>query len=447
MTGKILTDCRMKNISYKDKDFKKDIRELTHRPAFPKEILDPVKNILDDIKKRGNSAITEYALKFDKVDIDQSSFKVSDEEILEASESIGNSTKNAIETAISNVSEFAAKQLPKNWDFSPRHGVNLGEKFEPLSRIGAYIPGGTAPLVSTIIHTIAIAKTAGVKEIVAITPPGKDGKIIPELLYAMKEAGATEIYRLGGVYGIGALAYGTKTIRKVEKIVGPGNAYVTAAKKHVYGDVAIDMIAGPSEILIIADKNNNPDFIAADMLAQAEHGSGHEQAVLVTTSPELIKKVDKAIKRQAKKLSRTKFIQKVLKDGVFFIEVEDIDQAIEISNDYAPEHLEIMCTNADSLVKKIKAAGAIFVGEYTPEPVGDFVAGPSHVLPTGGSAKYFSGLTTSTFMRRTSIIKYNKQALEKEIPAIEKFAAMEGLDAHGNSALIRFEKYLKNAEL
>ena len=428
----------MKTINYKDADFAETIEILTKREAFPEEITEPVKNILEDIKKRGSSAVIEYAHKFDSARLDISSFRVSDDEINEAYNKIDTFTKETIETAITNVTEFAKKQLPKNWNFSPRHGVTLGEKFDPLTRIGVYIPGGTAPLVSTVIHTIAIAKTAGVKEIAAVTPPGKDALIIPELLYAMKEAGATEIYRLGGVYGIGALAYGTETIKKVEKIIGPGNAFVTAAKKHVYGDVAIDMVAGPSEIMIIADENNNPDFIAADILSQAEHGSGREHAVLVTNSAELITKVKVSIERQAAKLSRKDPVQAVLADGVFLIEIKNMEQAVEIANCYAPEHLEIMCADADNLALRVKTAGAIFIGEFTPEPIGDFVAGPSHVLPTGGKARCFSGLTAASFFRRTSLVKYNKQALEKEMPAIEKFASMEGLDAHGNSALIRF---------
>ncbi len=431
----------MKIISYKDVNFAEEIEILIRRDAFPEEIIEPVKKILDDIKHRGSSAIIEYAHQFDNAQLDISSFLVSDEEISEAYNKIDTFTKVSIETAIANVTEFATKQLPKNWSFSPRRGVKLGEKFEPLTRVGAYIPGGTAPLVSTAIHTIAIAKAAGVKEIVAVTPPGKGAHIIPELLYAMKEAGATEIYRLGGVYGIGALAYGSETIKKVEKIVGPGNAYITAAKKYVYGDVAIDMLAGPSEIMIIADESSNPDFIAADILSQAEHGSGHEHAVLVTDSASLIPKVKTSIEKQAEKLSRTALIQAVIANGVSLIEVKNMDQAIEVANNYAPEHLEIMCSDADNLALKVKAAGAIFIGEYTPEPVGDFVAGPSHVLPTGGSARSFSGLTVSSFLRRTSIIKYDKQALEKEIPAIEKFASIEGLDAHGNSALVRFNSY------
>jgi len=432
----------MKILCHKNKQYTKQVNELISRKAFPDEINEPVKKILDNIKKRGNNAISEYALEFDKCELNSDQFKVSDDEIIEAYNNICALTKDSIETVIFNVTEFARKQLPKNWNYSPRHGVTLGEKFNPLDRIGAYIPGGTAPLVSTVIHTVALAKTAGVKEIVAVTPPGKDGKIIPELLYAMKEAGATEIYKLGGVYGIGALAYGTETINKVEKIVGPGNAYVTAAKKYIYGETAIDMVAGPSEILIIADENSNPNFIAADMLSQAEHGSGHEQALLVTTSKLLIEQVKSAIEHQAAKLSRSDAIKKVVANGIFLIEVENIDYAIELTNNYAPEHLEIHCKDADNIAQKIKAAGAIFIGEYTPEPVGDFVAGPSHVLPTGGSAKYFNGLTVNSFIRRTSLIKYNKQALEREIPAIERFAAMEGLDAHGNSALIRFNDYM-----
>jgi histidinol dehydrogenase len=434
----------MEIIRYKDADFAKKIESLAKRDAFPKEIVEPIKNILDDIKHHGNPAIIEYAKKFDGAQLDIANIRVSDAEINDAYNKIDTFTKDTVKTAINNVTEFAKKQLPKNWTFSPRHGVTLGEKFEPLRRIGAYIPGGTAPLVSTVIHTVAIAKAAGVKEIVAITPPGKDTCVTPELLYAMKEAGATEIYRLGGVYGIGAIAYGTETINKVEKIVGPGNAYVTAAKKHVYGEVAIDMIAGPSEIMVIADKSNNPDFIAADILSQAEHGSGHERAVLVTNSAKLIAQVKTSIEQQAAKLSRTIPIQTVIANGIFLIEVENIEQAIEIANNYAPEHLEIMCTDANVLATKAKAAGAIFIGEYTPEPIGDFVAGPSHVLPTGGSARYFSGLTVSSFFRRISLIKYNKQSLKKEMPAIEKFASMEGLDAHRNSALIRFNKYTKS---
>jgi histidinol dehydrogenase len=432
----------MKTIDVRNNCNPDELKNITDRSAFPEDIAESVKNMLADIKQRGDAAICDYAKQFDNADINPSNFKLNKEEIQNAVNSVSSSVRTSIELAITNVTEFAKKQLPRNWNFSPRNGVQLGEKFMPLSRICAYIPGGTAPLVSTVIHTIAIAKAAGVKEIVGITPPKENGYVLPELIYAMVAAGATEIYRLGGVYGIGALAYGTETIKKAEKIVGPGNAYVTAAKKFVYGDVAIDMVAGPSEILIIADEHNNPEFVAADILSQAEHGSGHEQAVLVTDSEALISKVEKCVYKQTEKLTRQDTTKNVLENGVFFLLVENMERAAEIASLYAPEHLEVICNNADKIADKVTAAGAIFIGENTPEPVGDFVAGPSHVLPTGGSAKFFSGLTVNSFLRRTSVIKYTKQALEKEMPAIEKFAEMEGLDAHGNSALIRFSSYM-----
>ncbi|HJO91896.1 MAG TPA: histidinol dehydrogenase, partial [Victivallales bacterium] len=386
----------MNILSYKDEDFLRKLDKLTKREAYSEAVYESSLKIINEVKADGDKAICKFAHKFDNAELNANCLKVTEDEINEAKSSASQQVKDAIITSIENVTSFAKKQLPKNWNFSPRHGVYLGEKFSPLDRIGAYIPGGTAPLVSTVIHTISIAKAAGVKEIVAVTPPGENGKINPELLYAMHLAGATEIYRIGGVYSIAALAYGTESIPKVQKIVGPGNAYVTAAKKIVYGNVSIDMVAGPSEIMIIADDSNNPEFIAADMLSQIEHGSGNEQAVLASTSKTLISEVENAILKQTELLTRKNYIKKVLPKGVFFIETRDIKQAIHAANEYAPEHLEIMCRNAERVSEKINSAGAIFIGEYTPEPVGDFVAGPSHVLPTGGSAKLFSGITVDT---------------------------------------------------
>ncbi|HBM17392.1 MAG TPA: histidinol dehydrogenase [Lentisphaeria bacterium] len=432
----------MKIISYREKDFKDKLNKLFYRKAFSDDIAKETLPIIEDVKNRGDIAISEYIFKFDKASIEPGNFLLTEEEINEAEKKVSESKKNAILTAIENVTDFALRQKPKNWKYSPRTGVELGEKFSPFSRIGAYIPGGTAPLVSTSIHTMAIAKAAGVKNIIGTTPPDKEGKINPELIYAMKQSGAVEIYKMGGVYAIAALAYGTQSIRKVEKIVGPGNAYVTAAKKFVYGEVAIDMIAGPSEVMIIADISNNPDFVAADLLSQAEHGSGHEQAVLISTSHALIERVKDSLEKQMKKLNRAAALKKVTSESLVLIETESVEQSIEIANSYAPEHLEIMCKDNEKVSDNITAAGAIFLGEYTPESVGDFVAGPSHVLPTGGSARYFSGITIETFLRRSSLIKYSKQALEREIPFIERFADMEGLDAHGNSALIRFGDYI-----
>ncbi len=427
----------MKTISYKSVGFRKELGSLYTRQVCPKDIEESVREIVEDVRLNGDRAVSKYLLKFDSADLKPGRFLVSDCEIRKAGAEVSTATKKAIDTAIRNVTAFSKKRIPRDWNFSPRPGVTLGEKFSPLNRIGAYIPGGTAPLISTSVHTVAIAKCAGVRQIVAVTPPNKEGEIHPALLYALSKSGATEIYRLGGVYAIAALAYGTKTIQKVDKIVGPGNAYVTTAKKIVYGDVAIDMVAGPSEIMVIADRTCRPDFIAADMLSQAEHGSGLEQAVLVTDSSELIGKVKEQLIAQSKLLKRSAPVAKVLANGVFFILVKNIADSAEIANCYAPEHLEIMCLKAETIASKINAAGAIFIGQWTPEPVGDFVAGPSHVLPTAGTAKYFSGLTVEQFFRRTSILKYDKKSFLKELPHIAKFAEIEGLDAHGRSATIR----------
>ncbi len=427
----------METIIFRDKSFRKKLGALCSRQVCPAGIEKPVREIVDDVRKNGNKAVSKYLLKFDSAKLTPSQFRVTDAEIRKAFTEVDSKTKKAVDIAIRNVATFAKVRIPKDWKFSPRPGVVLGEKYSSLNRIGAYIPGGTAPLISTSVHTLAIAKVAGVREIVAVTPPNKEGRINPALLYALSKSGATEIYKLGGIYAIAALAYGTETIRKVDKIVGPGNAYVTTAKKIVYGDVAIDMIAGPSEIMVIADKTCRPDFIAADMLSQAEHGSGLEQAVLVTDSSSLIEKVKGQLVVQSAKLKRSGPVAKVLANGVFFILVKMISDSAEIANLYAPEHLEIMCRNAESIASKINAAGAIFLGEWTPEPVGDFVAGPSHVLPTAGTAKYFSGLTIEQFFRRASILKYDKKSFLKELPYIARFAEVEGLDAHGRSATIR----------
>ena len=433
----------MRFISWKSRNFVKMTSSLYDRQSYPPEIESGVKSMIDKVRKDGDSAICVFAEKIDGVSLTPSRFRVCRDEIEDASAKVSPAMKSSIKYAIKNITDFARKRIPSQWSFTPRPGVILGERFEPYESVGVYIPGGSAPLVSTAVHTISIAKAAGVKNIVAVTPPGKKGSLPPELIYAMDKAGATEIFRLGGVYAIAALAYGTKTVRKVEKIVGPGNAYVTAAKKLVFGNVAIDMVAGPSEIMVIADSGQNPEFIAADLLSQAEHGSGLEQAVMVSTDHELIKRTAECVKIQAKSLSRGEALNKVIKNGMFFIEVENLEQAVDVANRYAPEHLEIICENAKELANGIKAAGAIFLGEWTPECVGDFTAGPSHVLPTGGAAKYFSGLRIEDFFRRMSIINYQRNSLEEDLPSIMRFAAAEGLDAHGRSALLRCKTPLK----
>ena len=423
----------MRIILQDSSDFQEQLKPLLNRSAFDPQIDKSVAQILADVKANGDAALVEYAKRFDHVDLTPETFRVS----LDSVPAIDDETIQAIKTAVDHVSAFSRQRIPQAWSFSPREGVTLGEQFAPLDRVGCYIPGGTAPLISTVVHTVAIAKAAGVKEIVVVTPPAKDGNINPAVLNACKIAGATEVYKLGGVYAVAALGYGTQTIRKVQKIVGPGNAYVTAAKRQLYGEVALDLVAGPSEIMVLADKAANPAYVAADVLSQAEHGSGREQAVLISTDKELITKVQAEIAEQAAKLSRAECVQKVLANGVFLIEAKSREQAAELANFYAPEHLEIDMENPEEIAKKITSCGAIFLGPWTPEPVGDFVAGPSHVLPTGGSGRFFSGLTVETFFRRMSVVKYDRPALMRDLPYIKTFARNEGLDAHGNSAAIR----------
>ena len=427
----------MELILKNDPDYQKKLNALYHRPACPPEIEKAAAEIVAEVRLHGNHAIEQYLKKFDGVELSADQFLVQPEEYDQAAASVDAFSRKAIRTAIQNIRTFARKTLPKDWKFSPRPGVIQGEKFTPMERVGCYIPGGTAPLVSTVIHTIAIAKAAGVREIVAVTPPMKNGKVNPATLYAMKAAGATEVYKMGGAYAVAALGYGTETIRKVEKLVGPGNAYVAAAKKIVYGSTAIDMVAGPSEIMVVADQSARKEFAAADMLSQAEHGSGLEQAVLVSDSVEKIQEIQSEILRQAKSLKRQGPLSKVMEKGMYFIQASDMSEAVEIAGSYAPEHLELMCENASVLARKVKAAGAIFIGHWTPEPAGDFTAGPSHVLPTAGTAKFFHGISGADFMRRSSLIQYTRSALLKEVDYIARFAELEGLDAHGRSATIR----------
>ena len=416
-----------------------DFDPLFERNAFPEDIAASVNEILCDIRKRGDAAICDYAKKFDGVELIAGQFQVSQEELDAADAKVDQDVKDAIDLAAANIIDFSSQKLPQAWNYSPREGVQLGEKYAPLSRIGCYVPGGTAPLVSTVLHTAAIAKAAGVPDIVITTPPQKDGSVNPAILYAAKKAGATEVLKLGGVYAIGALAYGTESIKRARKICGPGNAYVTAAKRQVYGYCSLDLVAGPSEVMVIADKSAPAKFIAADLLSQAEHGSGYEQAVMVTDCAELIDEVEKELLEQKELLGRVECVDKVLDNGIFFIKVNDMDAAAEVADLYAPEHLEIITEEAEQVAELISNAGAIFLGPWTPEPVGDFVAGPSHVLPTGGAGHHFSGLTVDQFFRRTSLIKYSKDALAKEVGAVAAMAKAEGLDAHGRSGTIRFE--------
>ena len=429
----------MRVLNFKDANFSADVSLICQRSVVDRELDRQVDEILGCVRQRGDEALIDYAKQFDHVELSVSDFLVKRSEIEEAEAALSERSKQAIQRAYENVLTFSRKRVPQTWNFSPRQGVILGERYIPFSRIGAYIPGGQAPLASTVIHTITIAKAAGVPEIIVTTPVGASKKVDPAILYAASIGGATEIYRLGGVYAIGALAYGTDSIQPVEKIVGPGNAFVAAAKRKVYGHVALDLVAGPSEILIIADHDANPAFIAADMLAQGEHGSGHEIAVLLTDSDEVLRRVHQELHRQCNDLRRQHSIQSVLKNGTYLMRVRDLGQAIEFTNKFAPEHLEVLTQDPYNIVEKITTAGAIFIGAWTPEPVGDYVAGPSHVLPTTGAGRSFSGLTIDSFFRRISTVQYDERALAEESSIIEQFSRMENLDAHGRSVKIRFE--------
>ncbi len=397
-----------------------------------------VQAILDRVKNEKDQAIFDYTYQFDKVKIDSSNIRVTEEEIKEAYELADPELVKIIRKALENIKAYHEKQRQYSWFDSKPDGTMLGQKVTALQRVGVYVPGGKAVYPSSVLMNIVPAKVAGVEEIIMVTPPGKDGKVTPNTLIAANEAGATAIYKVGGAQAIGALAYGTESIPKVDKIVGPGNIYVALAKKAVYGHVSIDAIAGPSEILVIADETANPRYVAADLLSQAEHDE-LASAILVTTSDELAEKVSAQVDQFVAELSRKEIIQKSLDNYGYILVAENMDEAIAIANDIASEHLEIQTKNPFDVMTKIRNAGAIFIGEYSSEPLGDYFAGPNHVLPTNGTAKFFSPLSVDDFIKKSSIISYSRNALEEIHTDIEKFAEAEQLTAHANSIKVRFE--------
>ena len=410
---------------------------LANSSLFDPQIDERTRAILQNVAANGDRALVEYTSRFDGATLAADRLAVTQAELMAASLQADDSLRAAVAEAGKNIARFAQKSRRRGWSASNSHGAKVGEKFDPFQRVGIYIPGGTAPLVSTALMTIVLAKVAGCPEIVVCTPCGKDGSINPGLLFAARTAGATEIYRVGGAQAIAAMAYGTESIRRVQKIFGPGNAYVVAAKRLVVGHVAIDLLPGPSEVLVLADETANPRFAAADLLAQAEHGSGHERVWLVSTSGKILKAVEKEIARQLPKLSRRDYIEKVLNRNTWLIQVKTLDAAIGIVNQLAPEHCELMVKNPRKAADRILTAGALFLGSWSPTVLGDYVAGPSHTLPTGGAGASFAGLTVDQFQRRTSVVEYTRPALRKAIGAVKKFAALEGLSAHGASAEIR----------
>lgn len=427
----------MNVIRHTDKDYPERLRELTAPSSlFNTEIETRTRAILDAVQRRGDAAVLELTERFDGARLRADSLPVTQAELMTASLKADPALRRAVTEAEGNIARFARKSLRKNWQSRNSHGGLVGEKFDPFRRVGVYIPGGTAPLVSTALMTVTLAKVAGCPEIVVCTPCGREGGINPALLYAARAAGATEIYRVGGAQAIAAMAFGTPTIRRVQKIFGPGNAYVVTAKRLVVGYVAIDLLPGPSELLVLADDTANASHVAADLLAQAEHGSGHERVWLVTSSGKLLKAVEKELKRQLARLGRAQFIQRALNNG-WLVQVPTIAAGVNLANQLAPEHCEVIVRNARKISADILTAGAIFLGPWSPTVLGDYVAGPSHTLPTGGAGNSFPGLTVDQFQRRTSVVEYNRGSLKKALSAVGKFAELEGLDAHGRSAAIR----------
>ena len=423
------------------KESTKDILEnlLKRSPNNYGKFEAAVADILANVKEKGDEALFSYTKEFDKVEVTPETIRVTEEEIEEAYKAVDASLLEVIRKALVNIRSYHEKQRQNSWFTSTENGTMLGQKVTPLNRVGVYVPGGKAVYPSSVLMNIVPAKVAGVPHIVMTTPPGKDGKVNPSTLVAAKEAGADEIYKVGGAQAIGALAYGTESIPKVDKIVGPGNIYVALAKKAVYGYVSIDAIAGPSEILVIADETANPRFVAADLLSQAEHDE-LASAILVTTSEELAKKVSDETDKFIKELSRGEIIQKSLDNYGYILVTDTMDEAIETANEIASEHLEIQTKNPFDVMTKIRNAGAIFIGEYASEPLGDYFAGPNHVLPTNGTAKFFSPLSVDDFIKKSSIISYSENALRAIHEDIEAFATAEHLTAHANSIKVRFEK-------
>ncbi len=427
----------MKKIFYDDKS-SIDALLKENKTLGTKELFNKVQTILDDIKNNGYNAVRRYTAKFDGVDLKENEFRVSEEEIEEAMAYVDSDFIEAIKLAILNVEKFHKKQMLVTTLEESEDGIILGQLIRPIERVGLYVPGGTAAYPSSVVMTAVPAQVAGVKEIIMISPPGKDGKMNPYTLAAAKLSGVTNIYKIGGAQGIGALAYGAGSLKKVDKIVGPGNIFVTLAKKIVYGTVDIDMLAGPSEILVIADDKANPVYIAADLLSQGEHDK-LASSILVTFSEKAAEAIEIELEKQLKLLIREEIARTSIENNGAIIIANNMEEAINFSNAYGPEHLELAIEEPFVWLESIKNAGAVFLGYYTPEPIGDYFAGPNHVLPTNGTSRFYSPLNTHTYLKKTSVISYTKEALIKKGKYIEKLASVEGFTAHKNSVTVRLK--------
>jgi histidinol dehydrogenase len=429
----------MKILSYKDPGYASFVKKLNRRALPDHGVRELVSQIISEVAAKGDEALCAFTKRFDNAVLTPKTLFVSEVEFAAAEAAVTPATKDAVARSLANITSFAQRSLRKDWSAKNAEGATVGERFTPFDRVGVYVPGGKAPLVSTALMTAGFAKAAGVPEIIAATPCGPDGSVNPALLYALRAAGVTEAIKVGGAQAVAALALGTKTIRPVDRLFGPGNSFVVEAKRQLIGAVSIDLLPGPSEILVVADKSGDADFIAADLLAQAEHG-GDSVVGFVTDSKALLAKVVKAIDKQLPALSRPKIIREVLKNGTFLLHVSSFAEAVAISNAFAPEHVSLITLDEDKWLPQIRTAGAIYLGNDSPVAVGDFLAGPSHTLPTGGGGRSFSGLRADQFQRRTSIVKLDKKSVRKSLAVVEEFARLEGLDAHGRSTAIRLEK-------
>jgi len=431
---------RVKTAKWKKGSRSGVVARFLERPAFDEAAERVARRVLGAVRRDGDRAVARYTKQFDGAVLRGADFAVGAEEMERAARRTPPAVRAAIRKAHRRIRAFSRSGKRRDWSVPTPHGGRLGERFIPYDRVGVYVPGGKAPLVSTALMTATLAEVAGVPEIVACTPCTREGIVNPAMLFALGTAGATEVYRIGGIQAIGMMAFGTETVRPVQKIVGPGNAFVTAAKRQVYGHVDLDLVAGPSEIAVLADDSVDPRYAAADLLSQAEHGTGAEKAMLVTDSESVLRSVAAEVDRMAARLSREGAIRRVMRSGMLFVLVPDLDTGVELCNRFAPEHLELMVRRPRHWIRKVRAAGAVFLGPWSPEAAGDFVAGPSHVLPTGGAAARFSGLTVDDFMRRTSVIDFRRRDLEESVATIEEFGAVEGLDAHALSARIRLQE-------
>lgn len=429
----------MRTLHHASKTFRDELAAFCRGAEVPREITDAVTAILADVRTRGDEAVSYYAAKFDGAKLKGRDFRVPVAELKAAAGKRPAAEIKALTAARDSVIAFNERSLPQAWTAKNKHGAMVGEKFDPIRRVGLYVPGGEVPLVSTVLMTVALAKIARCPEVAVFTPSDAMGKVAPAMLAALHLLGVDEVYRVGGVQAVAAMAYGTATIPAVDKIFGPGNAYVCEAKRQVFGTTGVDLLPGPSEVMVIADETAKIPFIAADLLAQAEHGSGREKIYLVATSSEILAQVASELRTQIQVLGRAEKTQRVLDQGFLAIEVASLEQAVEIANYVAPEHLELLVADsaAKFLTRAITTAGAIMVGQHTPTALGDFVAGPSHVLPTGRAGRFFSGLRVTDFLRRTSLIQYDRASVKKAEPIVSAIAGMERLDAHARSVRIR----------